>query len=270
VKHRVFVYVFFLVASTMLISFCSRPKEVLSKKEMEKLLYDIYIAEALIESDYATFDTPEKKEAFIQQVFRKHGITEAQWDTSLSWYADHIDIYLKINDSVKARILRQQKNIEQQIAQQHSHEQEIKRKTQSPSYIPQLYVFDFMGTGTGFSFRLDTAEISKQINQNNFDFRFDVIGLSQQNPPRLISMLILEYADTTLYKTQSIAANQTYSMTASKYIPNDTLRQLSGFIHLQDRINLFKGIQLYNIHLGNKDNFQQTNKPLSHQESKKQ
>jgi hypothetical protein len=127
-----------------------------------------------------------------------------------------------------------------------------------------------MGTGTGFSFRLDTAEISKQINQNNFDFRFDVIGLSQQNLPRLISMLILEYGDTTLYKTQSIAANQTYSMTASKYIPNDTLRQLSGFIHLQDRINLFKGIQLYNIHLGNKDNFQQTNKPLSHQESKKQ
>ena len=99
-KHKVFAYVFFITASAMLISFCSRPKEVLSKKEMEKLLYDIYIAEALIENDYATFDTPEKKEAFIQQVFRKYGVTEAQWDTSLSWYADHIDIYLKINDSV--------------------------------------------------------------------------------------------------------------------------------------------------------------------------
>jgi len=77
VKHRVFAYVFFLVASTMLISFCSRPKEVLSKKEMEKLLYDIYIAEALIESDYATFDTPEKKKLlynrfFVNTELRKH------------------------------------------------------------------------------------------------------------------------------------------------------------------------------------------------------
>jgi hypothetical protein len=182
----------------MLISFCSRPKEVLSKKEMEKLLYDIYIAEALIESDYATFDTPEKKEAFIQQVFRKHGITEAQWDTSLSWYADHIDIYLKINDSVKARILRQQKNIEQQIAQQHSHEQEIKRKTQSPSYIPQLYVFDFMGTGTGFSFRLDTAEISKQKR----------ISLSPANVPdtslRILSLAVANWLQKRLAHCLSV------------------------------------------------------------------
>jgi hypothetical protein len=270
VKHKVFAYVFFITASAMLISFCSRPKEVLSKKEMEKLLYDIYIAEALIENDYATFDTPEKKEAFIQQVFRKYGVTEAQWDTSLSWYADHIDIYLKINDSVKSRILRQQKDIERQIAQQRSLEQEMKRKNQSPSYIPQLYVFDFMGRGDGFSFRLDTAEISRQINQNNFDFRFDVIGISQQNLPKLTSMLILEYSDTIIYRTKSITANQTYSMSASKYLPNDTLNQLSGFIHLQDKINLFKGIQIYNISLGKRDNAQQTTKSLSHHESNKQ
>jgi len=268
-KYKVIAYVLFIAISGILVFSCNRPKEVLSKKEMEKLMYDIYIAEAMIENDYATFDTPEKKEAFMQQVFRKHGVTEAQWDTSLSWYADHIDIYLKINDSIKARILREQKNIEQQITQQYSRDQEKQRKNQSPSYIPPIYNFAMMGSKSGFSFALNETEISKQIDQNDFDFRFDVIGLSQQIVPKLTSMLILEYRDTILYKNKQVTSNQSYSISASKYIPNDTLQKLSGFIHLQDRMNLNPTIQIYNISLSKRQNFEPTNQASTHKEANK-
>jgi len=268
-KYKVIAYVLFIAISGILVFSCNRPKEVLSKKEMEKLMYDIYIAEAMIENDYATFDTPEKKEAFMQQVFRKHGVTEAQWDTSLSWYADHIDIYLKINDSIKARILREQKNIEQQITQQYSRDQEKQRKNQSPSYIPPLYNFAMMGSKSGFSFALNETEISKQIDQNDFDFRFDVIGLSQQIVPKLTSMLILEYRDTILYKNKQVTSNQSYSISASKYIPNDTLQKLSGFIHLQDRMNLNHTIQIYNISLSKRQNFEPTNQTSTLKEANK-
>jgi hypothetical protein len=268
-KYKVIAYVLFIAISGILVFSCNRPKEVLSKKEMEKLMYDIYIAEAMIENDYATFDTPEKKEAFMQQVFRKHGVTEAQWDTSLSWYADHIDIYLKINDSIKARILREQKNIEQQITQQYSRDQEKQRKNQSPSYIPPIYNFAMMGSKSGFSFALNETEISKQIDQNDFDFRFDVIGLSQQIAPKLTSMLILEYRDTIIYKNKQVTSNQSYSISASKYIPNDTLQKLSGFIHLQDRMNLNHTIQIYNISLSKRQNFEPTNQTSTLKEANK-
>lgn len=226
-------------------------------------MYDIYVAEAMIENDYTTFDAPEKKEAFIQQVFHKHGVSEAQWDTSLSWYSDHIDIYLKMNDSVKARLLREQKKIERLMAQQYSRDEEKHKKNQSPFHIPKIYIFDFMGSGAGFSFRLDTAEISKRIDQNNFDFRFDVIGIPPQNLPKLTSMLILEYRDTVIYKTTPIRSNQRYSLSGTKYIPNDTLHQLTGFIHLQNKMNLFHGIQLYNIALEMKSNMQIESQPPS-------
>jgi hypothetical protein len=56
-----------------------------------------------MENDYQNFNTPEKKEAYINKVFQAHKATQAQWDTSLSWYSDRIDLYLKMNDSVKAR-----------------------------------------------------------------------------------------------------------------------------------------------------------------------
>ena len=90
-------------------SFCSKPNEVHSKKEMERIMYDIYIAEALIEDDYSSFNTPEKKEAIINEVFKRNKTNQARWDTSLSWYSDRVEIYLKMNDSVKARLQRQQK-----------------------------------------------------------------------------------------------------------------------------------------------------------------
>lgn len=268
-KYKVIAYVLFIATSGILVFSCNRPKEVLSKKKMEKLMHDIYIAEAMIENDYATFDTPEKKEAFMQQVFRKHGVTEAQWDTSLSWYADHIDIYLKINDSIKARILREQKNIEQQITQQYSRDQEKQRKNQSPSYIPPIYNFNMMGSKSGFSFALNEADISKLIDQNDFDFRFDVIGLSQQIVPKLTSMLTLEYRDTILYKNNPVTSNQSYSISASKYITNDTLQKLSGFIHLQDRMNFHHNIQIYNISLSKRQNFEPTNQTSTLKESNK-
>ena len=99
-KFKLASYFFFFIVMGVLISSCqNRPKEVLNRKQMERVLYDVYVAEATIENDYQHFNTPEKKEAYINEVFKEHRITQAQWDTSLSWYSDRIDLYLKMNDS---------------------------------------------------------------------------------------------------------------------------------------------------------------------------
>ncbi len=61
------------------------------------------------------YTTVEKKEALIDQVLEKHKITEARWDTSLSWYSDKIDLYLQINDSVKSRLKRVQEDLDREV-----------------------------------------------------------------------------------------------------------------------------------------------------------
>lgn len=213
-------------------------------------MHDVYIAEAMMETDYAMFNTPEKKEAFIDQVFRKYGVTEAQWDTSLSWYSDRIDIYIKMNDSVKARLQREQQAIDRLVAQQYSREQEKNRGNQSPSYIPGNFTFGLQGDGMGFSFRLDSAEFPKSSDPNNFDFSFDILGISQQHPLKLKSMLILEYKDTTVYRSTPLHANQRYSLPVTRYIENDTLQRIIGFIQLEEKSNVHSGIQAYNISMG--------------------
>jgi hypothetical protein len=236
----------------VLISSCqNRPKEVLNRKQMERVLYDVYVAEATMENDYQNFNTPEKKEAYIHKVFQLHHITQAQWDTSLSWYSDRIDLYLKMNDSVKARLQRARNDIDVQISQQYA-PQLADSALFSPSYIPRTFAFSLPSTRNGIRFRLDSTDISAKIPDDHFSFTFSVIGIPPAYRARFTSLLTLQYGDTTFYKWLKISENKTYSLSASKFIENDTLSQIRGFVHLQDTTATASQICLYDIYLGNK------------------
>lgn len=245
-KSVLYLFLFILIGG-LAYSCQNRPKEVLNRKQMERLMYDIYIAEATMENDYQNFDTPEKKEAYINRVFKAHKITPAQWDSSLSWYSDKIDIYLKMNDSVKSRLQRSRQEVDLLIAQQ-------SRSFQDPSllplsYLPPMYDYSRPGIRKGFRFRLDSTEISSKITGDDFMFSFKVIGIPSRFDAPFISVLELTYSDTTIYRLKGITENKTYEFSASKYIPGDTITGISGFIHLQD-LGKVPPIQLYNIYLG--------------------
>jgi hypothetical protein len=231
----------------------NRPKEVLSRKQMEKVMYDVYIAEALIENDFHQFNTPEKKEAYIKKVFAMNRITQAQWDSSLSWYSDRIDLYLKMNDSVKARLQRTRGDIDLLLDKERARKS-TDFEVYSASYIPKTYLFSTPSVRKGFRFQLDSLEIIDKIEEENFTFTFSVVGIPSEYTSRFTSLLSLQYRDTTLYEWQSINENKTYSLQVSKYIENDTLVHIDGFVHLQDTTARATHISLYNIYLGNQHN----------------
>lgn len=228
----------------------NRPKEVLNRKQMERLMYDVYIAEATIENDYQNFNTLEQKEAYINRVFKAHKTTQAHWDTSLSWYSDRIDLYLKMNDSVKARLQRTRQEIEVRMAQQN--QREIDFTLLPPSYLPPYYHFSMPDTKRGVRFLLDSTEISAKVTGDDFLFSFSVLGIPPRFSLPFTSLLTMVYADTTLYQFQRIEKNRTYELSGSKYIPGDTIIQISAFVHLQDSSGVIPPIQLYNIFFGDK------------------
>lgn len=212
-------------------------------------MYDVYIAEATIENDYYNFDTPEKKEAYINRVFKAHKTTQAQWDTSLSWYSDRIDLYLKMNDSVKARLQRARQGVDAMVALQNQANQ-TDPTLLPPSYLPPVYTFSMPDTKRGFRFRLDSAEIFSKVAGDDFLFTFGAIGIPPRFSSAFTSLLTLVYSDTTLYRFQEIRENRVYEFTASKYISGDTITEVRGFVHLQDSIGIIPHIQLYNIYFG--------------------
>ena len=217
---------------------------------MERLMYDVYIAEAMIDNDYASFNTPEKKEALINEVFKKHKVTQAQWDTSLSWYSDKVEIYLKMNDSVRARLKRKQLEIDELLNRENSMIQSVADRSLLTAYIPEHYTFNSTNPKNGFRFRLDSTQISEQISDSVFQFSFDAVTVPHLMHPALISTLMLEYMDTTVVKSDTIVRDSTYVIEAKKYLIEDTLRSIIGFVRLQDPLGIYRGIQLSNIFLG--------------------
>ena len=245
---NLFKYIFFLILTTMVFSCQNRPSEVMPRKKMENVMYDMYIAESIIDHDYKNFDLPEKKEALINQVFDKHNISEARWDTSLSWYSDNIDQYLQINDSVKSRLERNQK-VAQQLNMQHIALQ--RRFEKKPdNYIPDNIHIAGLGCERGFKFKLDSTELAERyLDNDTIFFRFKVLGLSPNNSYSLKSMLTIEYADTAIHQMTKLEENKSYKFPLLRHIEQDTIVSLNAFVKLSGKPPLIP-LQLYQISLG--------------------
>jgi hypothetical protein len=80
---------------------CSRvPKNIISEKKMRIVLYDMQIAEAIVETNNEFYVTSDKRQDVYDAVFAKHNISQADYDSSLVWYGMHMDLYMSIHNLV--------------------------------------------------------------------------------------------------------------------------------------------------------------------------
>lgn len=95
-------YVLFFLLIILFISCEDRPKNVLSRSEMENVLYDYHMMQGII-NQLPGEERTEKAQDYINAVFEKHGITEAQFDTSIIYYNRHAEDLHKIYKNLKER-----------------------------------------------------------------------------------------------------------------------------------------------------------------------
>lgn len=93
----------------LLIASCSPslPDGILSKGEMEDIVYDLHIAHYLPASSKLTDDDISegaRQHAFLLQILKKHGVTEKEWDNSMIYYTRHAELLVKVYDNVYERI----------------------------------------------------------------------------------------------------------------------------------------------------------------------
>lgn len=89
--------ILFVVALSLLA--CDKtPRGVLSVNEMADLIVDLQVADAYMEHNMGDFETDSSKLILKQSIFKKHGITQQEYDSSLVWYAHNMDDYVKAHD----------------------------------------------------------------------------------------------------------------------------------------------------------------------------
>lgn len=93
-----------IVVSVGLLGCDSQPDGGISKNKMVELMTDMHKAEAVIDMNSAQYKDDSLKKAMRQSVLMKHGVTQAQFDTTLVWYGHHAKQYDELYDEIVARL----------------------------------------------------------------------------------------------------------------------------------------------------------------------
>ena len=210
----------------------------MSRDEMTDVLYDLQLVQSLAQIRTTEYSTPEQKDALLEGVLQKHGITKETLDSSIVWYSDRMDIFIRINDSVTSRLKHQSDVYEKLFAEQQEREN-IKQVSDFPSYYYLTPVCPY------FKFNLDSTKITENNISSLKNMSFDVLGLSKD--VKLQSEFYYEYTDTTVFQSNniSVATNKLNFETLS----GRKLVNFSGYVHAEPVQQSSYRILLHNIKL---------------------
>ena len=115
-KNRLRTGLLAAIMGLLCLSACNvrRPEVVLPNNKMADVLYDYHMTKAMIKN--RTVPTDDEKQAYMDFVFKKHGITEEVFDSSLSWYSHNPDQMSSVYDQVFVRMNRENDGIKQRIS----------------------------------------------------------------------------------------------------------------------------------------------------------
>lgn len=212
----------------LLFSFsCGRtPDGVLSEKKMKEVTVDMKLAESMIDADNATYPDNEKREALYRSVFKKHRITEAEYDSSLVWYGKNIEIYMEVYDLAL-------KELDRQIADLG----DIKPEMATPVSVgdsvniwplQDYYTFEPRKLNL-LAFDLKEEAVSGAGNE--FVLSLNTWGISAGNARVPELRLTVEQSDTTLTTHQIIRKDGYYEVEVNA-LPTKQIKRVYGYIRL--------------------------------------
>ena len=93
-----------LIVALSLLSCDRTPRGVMSINDMANLIVDLQLADAYIETHNDDFQGDSSKLVVRQSIFKKHGITQQDYDSSLVWYAHNMEDYTKAYDKAVGKL----------------------------------------------------------------------------------------------------------------------------------------------------------------------
>ena len=221
-KHSKNIIFFGILLVTFISSCGTKPRAVIAEKKMTELLTDMYKAEAITKKD-SKLSSDEQKGALVDAVFSKHKVTREQFEKSLDWYAENIDLYNSMLDTISARLQREYTIDSEEIKEVYKF-----KLSGFTTDLPQYYVLD--NSNPTFRFRIDSLKM-KSFQPENFQFSFNTQGVDTAFY-KMSAAVYFKYSDTTIVDRQEIAVDSLYNFV--KPVRSDSLlKEISGYVHLQ-------------------------------------
>lgn len=203
---------------TLALGACDRrPKGVLSDSEMVDVMTDLKLAESYT-SAYGGAPSDSVGARLADAVLRSHGVSRAEFDSTLSWYGRNFDEYYKLYEKVDRRLARRQKDF--------LSEPVTSEKLDASSVWPysRQVLISALGNSDGLAFSINGSDV-KPGEQIRWQMR-----LSEDTPAKVL--LGTEYTDGSMqFITRNAMGNRRLEIT----LPTDTVlsvKRVFGNLHV--------------------------------------
>lgn len=239
-SNKTLIYLLILIIAIPFLSAC-KDKYVLSKEKMVDVLFDLQVAQAVSQNRSKDFMSAKDKEKLQNYVLEKHGINKAILDSSLVWYADRIEVLIRINDSVNSRL-----KTKQELYSALLDEEARKENFKYSDFPPYFYLTNETAL---FRFNLDSLKLQSESVSDSSYLSFNILGVSPS--VRIKSHIYLEYADTSVVTSEYLtkSADTLYI----PCLPDRKLLNFSGYFRV-DSVSAKHpdySILFYDFKLGN-------------------
>ena len=234
------IFLFFSCGLLLLFS-CSR-QSVIRETKMEAVLYDLHLADGLI-NKVAQDGSPESdsiKNSIYATVFNKHKITKARFDTSMVWYANNVDKYVRIYNRLSSRF-SEEYNLYEELAKKEAERLDtFERWTLTPQLLFTNQNFPMI---VHFNDTLSTAGRGDTLSLS-----FSVFGVATEmrHLPRV--QFSLHYPDTTDTQRLTVESDSLYKLTLP-VLSGKTPDSLSGYFFVRPHHNDFYRVLFNDISL---------------------
>lgn len=223
------------MAIVMIACDVERPEHILSDSVMEKVLYDYHIAKAMGEE--LNYRENYKRTLYIDAVFKKHNITEAQFDSTMAWYARYPEVINKVYDNIRERLKTDREHYNNLVAMRDGKPKVSKEGDSIDVWIwDRVHLLTGMPLDNKLSFTLPSDvnfrgnDTLKWVVGINF---LDTIPEDSVNHP-MMAMQVSYSKDTILHAISRIDTTQLAKLTLFADTLGD-IKEISGFIYYPNK-----------------------------------
>lgn len=209
----------------LLLSGCGKqiPEDIIQPSQMESILYDYHLADGMAQNQ-----SNIERVSYRNYVFRKHGITEAEFDSSMVWYTRKSKELAEIYKNLSERYKKEEAHIQSLIGDQ-GHENDISASGDSVNIWRNQSLYWLTDTPLNNLLRFEIKSDSNFYPKDAFSWSAHYTFLSKGTATMALNLVFDN--DSVIGKTKEITRSGTYKLdlhTDSAY----QLRNIHGFIYL--------------------------------------
>lgn len=227
-KHSVLV-----ILALLMVMACtpSVPSEYIQPGDMEDILYDYHLAQALAKEDRVGNTGDFDRSKYFYAVLRKHGITEADFDSSLIYYYSHLDRLANIYSEVNERLADKAKTLGASVG-------EIGRYSQYSTSGDTANIWSFASdvmlmpcpTMNRFDFTIQSD--TSFYKGDSFMFQFMSDYLWQNGMKDAIVCIITKYEGDSIVQTFNHFSVSGLTQLHIPAIREKKLKEMQGYIYI--------------------------------------